>query len=168
VRTISIAGRRGQLDELEAAVQTSIPGAKLRKSETDLAVDDEFLDTEKLIQVLFALMPPKLFALLEKDATSKVFAYSQKTRCLKLFQRIVEGHAGYPDLAAIYTYFLDTAGPAWKLYQRWKAHPNFRGTRLRSIERENGAIIDVPDGIVACYSALQRITAIYARLASAA
>jgi hypothetical protein len=131
VRTISIAGRRGQLDELEAAVQTSIPGAKLRKSETDLAVDDEFLDTEKLIQVLFALMPPN-------------------------------------DLAAIYTYFLDTAGPAWKLYQRWKAHPNFRGTRLRSIERENGAIIDVPDGIVACYSALQRITAIYARLASAA
>jgi|SRR6516225_7149742 len=27
-----------------------------------------------------------------KDATSKVFAYSQKTRCLKLFQRVVEGY----------------------------------------------------------------------------
>jgi hypothetical protein len=234
VRAISIAGRRGQLDELESAVQRVIPRAKLRKSETDLAVDDEFLDTEKLIQVLFALMPPELFALLEKEAASKVFAYSQKTRCLKLFQRIVEGREGDDDLDAIYTYFLDMAGLAWNLYERWKAHPNFRGTRLRAIEREKGAIADVPDGIVfpilsamsvfvvksndlvlgrgklkigpgwvlrpvkrfdeqelidaaaqvymeiadhnpqtmgkskACYSALQRITAIYARLAAAA
>jgi hypothetical protein len=234
VRAISIAGRRGQLDELEAAIQRVIPDAKLRKSETDLAVDGEYLDTEKLIQVLFALMPPKFFALLEKEATSKVFAYSQKTRCLKLFQRIVEGRQDGAN-EAIYRYFLDMAGPAWKLYEKWKAHPNFRGTRLRSIERENGEIADVPDGIVfpilsalsvfvlppgsykpkgaslarrtlasvfrpvekfdeqelidaaaqvymeiadhnpqtmgkskACYSGLQRITAIYARLAAAA
>jgi hypothetical protein len=76
VRAISIEGRRGQLDELEKAVQRVIIGAKPRKSETDLVVDDEFLDTEKLIQVLFALMPHEPFALLEKDATSKVFAYS--------------------------------------------------------------------------------------------
>ena len=229
VRAISIAGRRGQLDELEAEVQRVIPGAKLRKSETDLAVDDEFLDTEKLIQVLFALMPPALFTLLEKDAASKVFAYSQKTRCLKLFQRIVEGRQGDENLRAIYAYFLEMAGDAWKLYEQWKAHPLFRGTRLRSIEREDGEIASVPDGIVfpimsamsafvserpyrlrprqkkwifrpvaqfdeqelidaaaqvymeiadhnpqtmgkskACYSALQRITAIYARLAAAA
>jgi hypothetical protein len=229
VRAISIAGRRGQLDELEMAVQRVRPDAKLRKSETDLAVDDEYLDTEKLIQVLFALMPPKLFALLEKDAASKVFAYSQKTRCLKLFQRIIEGREDDHKLGTIHTYFLDMAGRAWELYERWKAHPDFRGTRLRSIARENGEIADVPDGIVfpilsalsvfvksphapfgrrrqpwvfdpvekfdeqelidaaaqvymeiadhnpqtmgkskACYSALQRITAIYARLASAA
>jgi hypothetical protein len=49
VRAISIAGRRGQLDDLEKAVQQRFPRIKLRKSETDLAVDDEFLDTEKLI-----------------------------------------------------------------------------------------------------------------------
>lgn len=222
VRAISIAGRRGQLDELEEAVRRVIPNAKLRKSETDLVVDDEFLDTEKLIQVLFALMPTKLFVLLEKDATSKVFAYSQKTRCLKLFQRIVEGRQDDADLDAIYAYFLDMAGHAWNLYEKWKAHPQFRGTRLRAIERENGEVVSVPDGIVfpilsamsafvthkrkgwslqpvdrfderelidaaaqvymeiadhnpqtmgknkACYSALQRITAIYARLAAAA
>jgi hypothetical protein len=230
VRAISIAGRRGQLDELEAAVQRVIPGAKLRKSETDLAVDDEFLDTEKLIQVLFALMPTTLFDHLEMDA--KVFSYSQKTRCLKLFQRIVEGRHENENLDAIYAYFLDMAGHAWELYEKWKTHPRFRGTRLRSIEREDGEVASVPDGIVfpilsamsmfvkrcrrrllkpqrdlvywamrpvaqfdeqelidaaaqvymeiadhnpqtmgkskACYSALQRITAIYARLAAAA
>jgi AIPR protein/NusA N-terminal domain len=296
VRPISIAGRRGQLDELEEAVQHVIPGAKLRKSETDLVVDDGFLDTEKLIQVLFALMPQKLLTLMDKDATSKAFAYSQKTRCLKLFQRVVEGHEDIQkaarsrygsetelrvelnpntgklrltrlllvvaqvendareialdeaktrnpasevgdyiaealppleygrneDLEAIYSYFLDMAGSAWKLYEKWKTHPQFRGTRLRSIERDNGEVVGVPDGIVfpilsamsafvtpsvqrqwelrpverfdeqelidaaaqvymeiadhnpqtmgknkACYSALQRITAIYARLAAA-
>jgi hypothetical protein len=228
VRAISIAGRRGQLDELEDAVQEVIPNAKLRKAETDL-VGDEFLDTEKLIQVLFALMPTKLFDVLEMEATSKVFAYSQKTRCLKLFQRIVEGRQDDENLRAIYAYFLDMAGRAWLMYEKWKTHPRFRGTRLRSIERENGEVASVPDGIVfpilsamsafvsersnrlrarqrrwgfypveqfdeqeiidaaaqvymeiadhnpqtmgkskACYSALQRITAIYARLAAAA
>jgi hypothetical protein len=225
VRAISIAGRRGQLDEIEQAVQRVIPGAKLRKSETDLAVDEEFIDTEKLIQVLFALMPPKLFDLLQNEMASRASAYSQKTRCLKLFQRIVEGRQTDRTFSAIYRYFLDVAGPAWQLYRKWKSHPGFRGTRLRSIERENGEIMTVPDGIVfpilsalsvfvvrnelrrtpwalrpvdrfdeqelvdaaaqvymeiadhnpqsmgkskACYSALQRITTIYARLAAPA
>jgi AIPR protein len=223
VRAISIAGRRGQLDELEAAVQRAIPGAKLRKSETDLVVDDEFLDTEKLIQVLFALMPGTLFDGLEMDPTNKVFAYSQKTRCLKLFQRVVDGRQEDKRLDAVYGYFLDMAGDGWKLYEKWKSHPMFRGTRLRSIDREEGVVVSVPDGIIfpilsalsvfvrtnkfrrrwglypvaqfdeqelidaaaqvymeiadhnpqtmgkskACYSALQRITAIYARLGAA-
>ena len=59
VRPISIAGRRGQLDELEVAVQKDIPSAKLRKSETDIVVDGEYLDTEKLIQVLVELESPR-------------------------------------------------------------------------------------------------------------
>jgi AIPR protein len=80
VRAISIAGRRGQLDELEAAVERVIPGAKLRMSETDLVADGEFLDTEKLIQVIFALMPAKLLKALDRDGdpSSKTFTYSQK------------------------------------------------------------------------------------------
>jgi hypothetical protein len=36
---------------------------------------------------------------------------------------------------------------AWRLYQTWKAHQGFRGTRIRSIEREDGLIIEVPDGV---------------------
>ena len=92
VRPISIAGRRGQLDELEVAVQRAIPGAKLRKSETDIVADREYLDTEKLIQVMFALMPGAVLKPLDSDsdASNKIFTYSQKTRCLKLFQRVVD------------------------------------------------------------------------------
>jgi len=145
VRAISIAGRRGQLDELEAAVQTEFKDAKLRKSETDLIADGEFLDTEKLIQVIFALLPERMMAKLEAqaDASNKVFTYSQKTRCLKLFQRLVEDGPH-----EVYRCCLDLAPVAWRLYESWKAHQGFRGTRIRSIEREDGLIVEVPDGVI--------------------
>lgn len=145
VRAISIAGRRGQLDALESRIQETHPEVKLRKSETHLTSDGEFLDTEKLIQVIFAVLPESMLKQIDNqiDATSKVFTYSQKTRCLRLFQRVEED--GPPD---VYECLLDLAGPAWELYSRWKRHQGFRGTRIRSIERENGEIVEVPDGVI--------------------
>ena len=147
VRAISIAGRRGQLEELEEAVRTFFPDANLRKSETDLVSEDEmgFLDTEKLIQTIFALMPADMMKLLDPsaDPTNKVFTYSQKTRCLKLFQRLVEDG---PE--QVYECALDLAPQAWDLYSKWKSHQGFRGTRIRSIERDDGVIVEVPDGVI--------------------
>lgn len=145
VRAISIAGRRGQLDDLEKAIQTKFPAANLRKSETDLTVDGEFLDTEKLVQVVFALLPPPMLEKLDAqaDPSNKVFTYSQKTRCLKLFQKIVEDGP-----ADVYQCCLDLAPIAWQLYEKWKAHQGFKGTRIRSIQREDGAIVEVPDGVI--------------------
>lgn len=145
VRAISIAGRRGQLEELEAAVRTKYPNARLRKSETDLTTDGDFLDTEKLIQVLFALLPESMMKALDAqmDPTSKVFTYSQKTRCLKLFQRLVDNGP-----QNVYKCCLDLAPVAWALYEEWKAHQGFKGTRIRSIERSDGKIAEVPDGVI--------------------
>jgi hypothetical protein len=129
---------------LEASIRKNFPKAKLRKSETDLTTDDEYLDTEKLIQVIFALLPEAMMKKLDQaDPSNKVFAYSQKTRCLKLFQRLVDN--GPHD---VYQCCLDLAPTAWSMYVAWKAHQGFRGTRIRSIEREDGAIIEVPDGVV--------------------
>lgn len=145
VRAISIAGRRGQLDELESAIKVGFPNAKLRKSETDLTADGEFLDTEKLIQTIFALLPASMMKRVDPtgDPTNKVFTYSQKTRCLKSFQRLVDDGP-----ADVYECCLDLAPIAWKLYAHWKAHQGFKGTRIRSIERSDGKIIEVPDGVV--------------------
>lgn len=148
VRAISIAGRRGQLDELERALKDTIPDAKLRKSESDLS--DEYIDSEKLIQVLFAVTPESLCEPTSEGAilTSKTFTYSQKTRCLKLFQKIEEEKTSSP-YGDLYQFFLDIVGPAWNLYQRWKAHQGFKGTKLHSIQRSDGGlIVDVPDGII--------------------
>ncbi len=145
VRAISIAGRRGQLDDLEAAIQQAYPEERLRKSETDLTADGKFLDTEKIIQVIFALLPEAMLKKLDPqiDATNKVFTYSQKTKCLKLFQRLVEDGP-----ADVYECCLALAPTAHTLYTKWKAHQGFRGSRIRSITRENGEIVEVPDGIV--------------------
>ena len=148
VRAISIAGRRGQLDDLEKAIQKAVPNAKLRKAESDIIANGDYIDTEKLIQVIFALMPVSLMEKLDGSDTSKVFSYSQKTRCLKLFTRICDAQSEDADAGAIYKYFLDIAGSAWKTYEKWKSHSGFRGTRLRSIDRDGGEIIDVPDGII--------------------
>jgi AIPR protein len=145
VKPISIAGRLGQLDALESAMQNDDPSIHMRKRESDLTSDGNFIDTEKLIQVAFALMPEDILAELgaKLDPANKVFTYSQKTRCLRLFQNLVEGGKGGP-----YESFLQIAPIAWKLYNKWKAHQGFKGTRIRSIERADGKIIEVPDGVI--------------------
>jgi hypothetical protein len=163
VMTISIAGRRGQLDELEKAFRREMPGVHLRKSETDLA--DNFVATEKLLQVITALIPEELW-LTDKEANNpnKVYTYSMKAKCLKDFQHIWNVAKGKTDLSELsdlteqkeyirartelYQFYLDIAAEAWELYEKWKQHPDFRGTRIRSIEREAGEIADVPDGIL--------------------
>lgn len=146
VRALSIAGRRGQLDELEARMQAKFPGVELQKSESDLNDTGGSLDTEKLIQVTFALLPADMMRNFgaQADPDNKVFSYSQKTRCLKLFQRMVDD----PANENVYKCFLDVAPLAWELYIKWKAHQGFVGTGIRSIEREGRQIKEVPDGLI--------------------
>ena len=52
VMTISIAGRLGQLDELEQSLEAKLPGTKLQKSETKLS--DDYVKTERLLQIIAA------------------------------------------------------------------------------------------------------------------
>ena len=107
----------------------------------------ELLDTEKLIQVVFALMPADMLESIGAD-TSRVFAYSQKTRALKLFTRLYDDQAHDENAREAYQFFLDSAGMAVKLYAKWKEHDGFEGSRLRSLERVGRDIVEVPDGIV--------------------
>ena len=157
VARLSIAGRRGQLDELEQRLQQGDPELKLRKSETERS--DDFVDTEKVLQVCTALMPSEIWPKpKEKDDPVKVYTYSMKSKCLREFQDI-HRRAKNPssdeiekgqdvDAKAVYEYYLDIAPSALALYNRWKSHQGFRGTGLRAIERDGSEIKDVPDGIV--------------------
>ena len=149
VLTISIAGRLGQLDELEKSIQAKMPGAKLKKSETRLS--DDFIKTERLLQVITALIPEKLWP--KGREFNKVYTYSQKTKCLKEFQQIFKKAKDYNDpeqkkYAKLYKFYLDIAAEALGLYERWKAHQEFKGTRIRAIERDGRKIKEVPDGII--------------------
>lgn len=150
VQNISIAGSKGILNELERSLQNGISDElRLRKSETDRS--DDYVDTEKLLQVIMALTPPELFrGSAAPDRDSKAYTYSQKATCLKDFSAVYEaakGSANKPD-AALYDFFLQIAPTAHLLYSTWKSHQGFRGSRIRIIEREGGKIVEVPDGII--------------------
>jgi hypothetical protein len=149
VMTISIAGRLGQLDELEESLKAKDPDVKLQKSETKLS--DDYIKTERLLQVITALIPQELWP--EKKEFNKVYAYSMKTKCLKEFQdlHVAAKDAKHPEHAQaseLYQFYLDIAWQANNLYEKWKSHQGFKGTGLRAIERDGGEIVDVPDGII--------------------
>ncbi|HEX8666638.1 MAG TPA: AIPR family protein [Beijerinckiaceae bacterium] len=152
VATLSIVGRKGVLDELEEKLRQSFSGLQLRKSETQRS--DDYYDTEKLLQVITALIPSELWPKTkEKEDPKKVYAYSMKSKCLKEFQEIHDraknGNAeGHESAKALYEFYLDIAPTAHALYEKWKKHPGFIGTGLRAIEREGRQVVDVPDGII--------------------
>ena len=94
VMTISIAGRLGQLNELQEAVRKRIPGAKLKQSETELS--DDYFDTEHLLQIIAVLIPKELwFEGSNGDSPNKTYAYTRKSQCLKEFREIYDSvHRG--------------------------------------------------------------------------
>ncbi len=151
VALISIAGRKGQLEELERSVQAKHPEKRLRMKETDLL--DDFIDTERLIQVITALVPDELWIKsMDNGVPTKAFTYSQKAQCLKDFQSLyvkvrTELTASNKE-KALYDFFLSIASEALDLYKKWKVHQGFIGTRIMSISRSDRRIVDVPDGIV--------------------
>lgn len=161
VTSISISGRLGELDELEQSLQAKLPHKKLRKSETDIS--DEYLPTERLLQILVVLTPDELW--LKEGETgnpNKAYAFGQKSKCLKDFRQlynIVKGKKKLENKPAkgfsltqykeLYQFYLDIAAQAYQLHEKWKAHQEFKGTRLRSLMYDpNGNIKEVPDGIV--------------------
>jgi hypothetical protein len=153
VMTISIAGRLGQLDELEEHLQAKIPYTKLQKSETKLS--DDYVKTEKLLQVIAALVPSELWPKEEeKDSPNKVYTYSMKAKCLKDFQVIYRKAKDPKDpdhkkFQKLYEFYLDIAAQALELYTKWKSHNGFKGSGLRALARDEvGNIQDIPDGIV--------------------
>lgn len=55
IRSLSEAGARSQLDELEQSIQKVIPDAQIRKTESQSG--DEFIDTRFVLQITRLLMP---------------------------------------------------------------------------------------------------------------
>ena len=153
VAKAAILGRRGKFNELQEALQSKYVGLELKKRQTDFG--DDFVQTENLLQVLWSLVPTELW-LNEKEADNpnKVYTYSQRSRCLKDFELVFDrahdsADPEYAKYHELYQFLLDLAPTAYELYERWHAHPDFRGTGLRSLERyADGSIKRVPDGLI--------------------
>lgn len=150
VKMLSISGKLGSFDDIAEAIEGYFDGQKLRLSETDSPEDT--LDTEKLLQVITALIPEELWTKLGRgDLANKNYAYNQKTKCLKQFTEMaksVKDGSAKPEIKEVYDFFVEIAPSAWELYQKWKTHDGFIGTGIRSIHRDGKKVLDVPDGIV--------------------
>jgi AIPR protein len=154
VTNLSIYGRQGRFDDLEAAMQEQDRSIRLKKRETDFG--DELLDTEKLVQVLTAIAPTDIpLPSAEKrkvktpETIYRVYAYRHRSRCLTDFAMVMDRPNVWP---AAHRFFLDVAADAWKLYQRFKGEQAF--SRLVCVKgdttdgRKQVAADGVPDGIV--------------------
>ncbi len=148
VQPVSTYGALGRFDDLEEAMRKIDPTVRLRRSETDSGPD--FLDTEKVIQVVTAMLPPGIK--MPRVAKGKggadgirVYAYAQKATCLKDFADIVKSPKEFADAKR---FFEDIAYVAWKVFKKLRSHQSF--SPLRSVTKnKNGVVEDgVPTGIV--------------------
>lgn len=156
VSYLSIAGAKRYYDELDEHFRSHYPELKLKKSETDTG--EEYIETEKLLQVLHCLMPKNLIPEGKQWANYRVQAYYQKATIAANFSRDIlasrdPNHRDHQAAKVRYQFYLDMAGPAWALRQRLSSATYFEGLRLYegrgAVERdENGKIISVADSII--------------------
>ena len=152
VMAISIVGRLGQLDELELALQRVYPNYKLRQSETQIS--DDYVVTEKLIQVITALTPAELWPKAGEEGNPMV-------------KEIPDGII-FPILAALSAFAEETPNG-------WKIVPPDTFSDEELISAAATVYQEIADSnpqsmgkSKACYSQLLQITALYKRLSSRA
>ena len=151
IEGISIAGKHGYFDDLDASFKKSNEARELAHSETD--VEDKYVDTRLLLQVLWALMPETLTPDNRRTIEARMRAYKNAAYCLQDFVDIVDARATDSGDAARYAYFIDMAGSAWAEYEKWKSHPLWNDKRLierlrQVVRADDGVIREISDGIV--------------------
>lgn len=151
IEGISIAGKHGYIEGLNTSFRKVHPHLELARSETD--VEDKYVDTRRLLQVLWAMMPEELAPENRRSIEARMRAYKNAAYCLQDFMKIVDNREIDDGDAARYAYFIDMAGSAWNEYQRWQTHKQWNDKRLREPQRqavrgEDGIITKISDGIV--------------------
>jgi hypothetical protein len=148
VQPLSTYGARMVFKDLEAALRKRDANIRLRKSETD--VGPEFWDTEKIIQVVTAMIPAsvKMPRPLKGKGGSdgiRVYPYAGKAVCLKDFAEIQAKPTEYPDAK---TFFEDVAYDAWMEFKKLRSYQGF--SVLRAVTKVKGEVAEdgVPTGII--------------------
>jgi hypothetical protein len=151
IEGISIAGKHGYFTDLNASFRKVHGTLELAESETD--VEDKYVDTRLLLQILWALMPEELAPDNRRSIEARMRAYKNAAYCLQDFMLIHDSRATDQGSAGRYAYFIDMAGPAWTEYEKWLSHPQWNDKRLReplgqAVRGEDGIIKQISDGIV--------------------
>lgn len=156
IKRLTMAGARKYFDELDDSFRKIHKGLKLTKNETDIG--DEYVDTGKLLQILWLLCPTELLNLGNRSVgEARLKSYKNRNYCLVDFEKDVNNKdkdpkdKDYdPKAAQRYQCFVDLAGPAWSEYLKWQRHPAWAGKYLKGtkqIKRAKGGH-QVADGII--------------------
>ncbi|MGC2301391.1 MAG: AIPR family protein [Acidobacteriaceae bacterium] len=151
VKSISQAGARGHLDDLEASIKKVHPNIKIRKSETDEGV----YDTRKILQYARLLMPKEVSN--NDTATEKLRPYKNPEQCLSEFSEWYETRKEDPDAMSKYHFTVQIAPHAISEYEFWESHAAWNGHHIwdetkkggRACRRDdNNKIVWVSPGII--------------------
>src|SRR5277367_900962 len=147
VQPLSTYGARKVFNDLENALRKRDPSIKLRKSETD--VGPEYWDTEKIIQVVTAMIPtsvkmPRPLKGKGGNDGIRVYAYAGKAVCLKDFAE-VQAKPPAPEFPDAKSFFEDVAYDAWTEFKKLRSHQGFSGlhavTKVKGVVAEDGCLL---------------------------
>lgn len=151
VKSISQAGARGQLDDLEKSIKKVHPEIRIRKSETD----EDVYDTRKILQYARLLMPKEVSN--NDTAAEKLRPYKNPEQCLSDFSEWYLAKDNDPDALRKYQFTVQIAPFAISEYEYWERHQAWNGHHIwdetkkggRACRRdENNKIIWVSPGLV--------------------
>lgn len=132
VKSISQAGARGHLDELEASIRKLHPNIKIRKSETDEGV----YDTRKILQYARLLMPASVSK--NESAAEKLRAYKNPEQCLTDFSTWYENRKVDSDCRRKYEFTVQVAPYAISEYEYWERHDAWNGHHVWEETKKGG------------------------------
>lgn len=132
VKSISQAGARGHLDELEASIQKRRPAVKIRKSETD----ENVYDTRKILQFARLLMPVSLSG--NDSPAERLRAYKNPEQCLTDFASWSERKNSDETASAKYEFTIQIAPQAMDEYEFWERNEGWNGHRLWEETKKGG------------------------------
>lgn len=152
VKSISQAGARGHLEELEASIRKRHPNIRIRKSETD----EDVYDTRKILQYTRLLMPISVSK--NDSAAEKLRAYKNPEQCLTDFSDWYENRTKDQVARAKYEFTVQIAPYAIEEYEYWERHEGWnghhvweetkKGGRACRRDKKTGKVIWVSPGLI--------------------
>lgn len=134
VKTISMAGARGQLDELYVRMSSFNSNYRIEKSETDKQdeTSNANIGTAFLLQICRLLTPAELLGDGPKSASEVLKPYKNAAQCLTDFCSWQSAKNTDARSKALYEFTIEIAPFAWQEYNIWRSHPKWVGTGLQT------------------------------------
>jgi hypothetical protein len=132
VQSISQAGARGHLRDLQAAIEVARPGQKIRTEETEVDV----IETHQLLQYSRLLMPRSVSG---NDSASELLRpYKNKAQCLADFSAWFLAKDTDEEADRKYRFTVQIAPTALDEYEYWLSHDSWNGQRIWTETKKGG------------------------------